>query len=202
MSHHVHQRGNNRQDIFHDDMDRMVFIAALVESSEKYHVRIHVWTFMDNHVHLVVTPETPDGLPRTMKHVGGRYVPYFNRKYGRTGTLWGERYKSHLIHTELYWFRCLRYVEFNRVRAGLVDAPHEYRWSSYHSHALGQADPLVTHHDLYLNLGRTPAERQMAYRALCGTPLTDFEVTAIRNSLRTGECPCEPPALTSLVTTT
>ena len=199
MSLHVYQRGNNRQDMFHDEADRITFLAVLVDSAHRYHVRVHVWTLMDNHVHLVVTPETPEGLALTMQQVGRRYVPYFNRKYERTGGLWEGRYNAHLIDTERYWYRCLRYVELNRVRAKIVEAPQEYAWSSYHTHALGVSDPLVTHHDLYLRLGRTDAERQFAHRSLCATPLSECELAAIRNALRSGEPPCEPPAMTSLV---
>ena len=89
LSLHIHQRGNNRQDMFHDDVDRMIFLAALVESSQRYHVAVHVWTFMDNHVHLIATPETPESVPRTMQQVGRRYVPYFNRRHKRTGAVVG-----------------------------------------------------------------------------------------------------------------
>ena len=201
LSMHVHQRGNNREDMFHDDDDRMVFLTALVESSERYDVRVHVWMFMDTHIHLVATPQTPDGLPRMIQQVGRRYVPYFNKRHQRTGGLWEGRYTAHPIETEVYWYRCLRYVELNRVRAGVVAAPQDHPWCSYHSHAFGTYDPLISHHPLYLALGTTASERQEAHRALCGTPLTDCELAAIRNALRTGTCPTEPPTLPSLVTT-
>jgi putative transposase len=199
LSLHVHQRGNNRQDMFHDEIDRMVLLTTLVESSEQFGVDVHVWMFMNNHLHLVVTPENPDGVARLMQQVGRRYVPYFNKRYQRTGGLWEGRYSAHLIDTESYWYRCLRYVELNRVRAGIVPAPQDYAWCSYHSHAFGTADPLVAPHPLYEALGRTPEERQHAHRALCATPLTECELTSIRTALRTGKRPVEPPTFTSIV---
>jgi len=199
LSLHVHQRGNNRQDMFRDETDRLVFLTALVESSRRYDVRVHAWIFMNNHIHLIATPATPEGIPRTMQQVGRRYVPYFNRKYSRTGGLWEGRYSAHLIDTEVYWYRCLRYVELNRVRAGILATPGDDVWSSYRSHAFGARDPLITHHDLYLTLGRTRTERQRAHRALLGIPLADCELASIRQALRTGEPPLEPPALPSSV---
>jgi putative transposase len=200
LSLHIHQRGNNRQDMFHDDVDRMIFLAALVESSQRYHVAVHVWTFMDNHVHLIATPETPESVPRTMQQVGRRYVPYFNRRHKRTGGLWEGRYSAHLIDTETYWYRCLRYVELNPVRAGIVAAPEDYRWSSYRAHAFGATDSLVVPHALSLALGRTEMERQAAHRALCGMPLTECELASIRDALRTGKHLAEPPADLTFVT--
>lgn len=193
LSLHVHQRGNNRQDIFHDDRDRTMFFGVLVEWAARYAVHVHVWTFMDNHFHLIVTPQTPDGVARTMQQVGRRYVPYFNRRHSRTGGLWEGRYSAHVIDTEAYWYRCLRYVELNPVRANIAGTPHEHRWSSYHAHAFGAEDALVTHHDLYLRLGATPSKRQNAHRALCHSALSDCEVAAIRSALRTGGYPVEPP---------
>jgi putative transposase len=202
MSLHVHQRGNNRVDMFRDDIDRIVFLTVLHESCDRYHVRVHVWTFMDNHFHLVVTPQAPDSLARAMQQAGRRYVPYFNRRFARTGGLWEGRYSAHPIGTEKYWYRCLRYVELNRVRAGIVASPEEHAWSSYQNHAFGTSDPLVVEHPLYLALGETAAERQVAHRALCGVPLTECELGAIRYALRTGKPPVEPPAVTAVVATT
>jgi len=194
LSLHVHQRGNNRADMFHGDADRMVLLLMLADACKRYDVKVHVWILMDNHLHLIVTPSTPDGLARTMQQLGRRYVPYFNRRYARTGGLWEGRYSAHHIDSEMYWYRCTRYIELNRVRAGLVATPQEHPWSSYHAHAFGAADPLVVHHPLYVALGGTAAERQEAHRGLCGNPLSECELAVIRTALRTGQALIEPPA--------
>ena len=156
LSLHVHNRGNNSVDMFHDDVDRTVFLLALGAACRQYDVDVHAWMLMDNHFHLIVTPHAPAGVPCAMQQVGRCYVPYFNRRAGRTGGLFEGRYSAHLMDTEVYWYRCLRYVELNRVRAGLVAAPEDYPWSSYRAHAFGTHDAVLTEHPLYLALGSGP----------------------------------------------
>lgn len=193
LSMHIHQRGNNRADMFLDADERVMFLMALIDASRKHGVAIHHWVLMDNHFHLVGTPETPESVPRMMQQIGRRYVPFFNKRHGRTGGLWEGRYSAHLIDTETYWFRCARYVELNPVRASMVCAPLEHPWSSYHRHAAGAEDHIVTPHALYLGLGATPLERQAAHSAICGQSLTPTELASIRNALRTGRSGSELP---------
>ena len=195
---HVHQRGNNRADMFHDTHDRVVFLMALLDASRKFEVAVHNWVLMKNHFHLLATPAEEESVPLMMQQVGRRYVPYFNKRNDRTGGLWEGRYSAHLVNTEAYWFRCARYVELNPVRASIVAAPHEHPWSSYHALGYGAADELVTPHSLYTALGTTPIERQAAHRAMCGTPLTETELASIRYALRTGLSGAELPDATAL----
>jgi putative transposase len=199
LSVHIHQRGNNRADMFRDTPDRIAFVMTVREAAQLYSVAIHAWTLMTTHFHLIATPETEESVPRMMQQIGRCYVPYFNKRYQRTGGLWEGRYNAHLIQTEEYWLRCLRYVELNPVRAGMVVSPHEHAWTSYHAHAFGAADPLVSLHPLYLALGHSAIARQEAHRELCGTPLTEAELTSIRHALRTGQSGSEIPASTMLV---
>ena len=198
VSAHIHQRGNNRAAMFHDTQDRCVFLMALREAGEKYRVAIHAWVLMGNHFHLLATPDAPDSIPRLMQQTGRRYVPYFNRRHGRTGGLWEGRYSAHPVDTAVYWLRCHRYIELNPVRAGLVQAPHEHPWSSYHAHAHGARDRLVTPHELYVASGSTPAERQLAHRTRCGILVTEAELSSIRNALRTGQSGAEIPEAAAL----
>jgi putative transposase len=186
LSLHIHQRGNNRAEVFHDDVDRVAFVMVLADACRKYGVSIHAWVLMKNHFHLLATPASSDSVPKMMQHTGRRYVPIFNRRWERTGGLWEGRYSAHLIDTDTYWYRCLRYIELNPVRARLVEQPADYRWSSYQPHAYGTEDQLLTPHPLYEALGTTPAERQAIHRALCGLPLAETEVASIRQAIRTG----------------
>lgn len=144
---------------------------------------------MTTHIHLMVTPESADALPFAMKLVGDKYVRYFNRRYERTGTLFEGRYRSLPIDSDPYWFTCMRYVEWNPVRARLVSSPEAYRWSSYRWHAFGEPDPLVSPHSLYLGLGDTPAMRQQAWRTMCGAPLAEDELSEIRQAVHCGVRP-------------
>ena len=91
-----------------------------------------------------------------MQSVGRRYVQYINRFYRRTGSLWEGRYKSSLVQAETHLLACLRYIELNPVRAGMVRDPSQYRWSSYRANGLGYPDPRLKAHPLYPSLGPTP----------------------------------------------
>jgi putative transposase len=163
---HVIQRGNNRGPIFSDDHDYQTFVEFLKTSAAKRGTSVHGFSLMKNHYHLLVTPGHKTALARTVKHFGGRYVQYYNRKYGRTGTLWDGRYRDPIVAEERYFFTCLRYIEHNPVKARMVIRPEVYRWSSYRFHAYGEPSAWLVPHPLYLALGKTAKERQAAYRAL------------------------------------
>ena len=137
---------------------------------------------MTNHVHLLLTPQRPDSASLLMKHLGQRYVQYINRTYKRSGTLWEGRFRSCLTQTEDYVLACYRYIELNPVRAGMVNQPQDYRWSSYHTNALGKASSLITPHEEYLRLGRDEQTRLHAYRALFKSHLDEAIVGQIRNA--------------------
>lgn len=137
---------------------------------------------MTNHVHILATPESETALPKTMQSIGRRYVQYFNHSYDRTGTLWEGRYKATLIDSEQYLLTCMRYIELNPVRAGMVDHPGDYPWSSYHANAQGKADALLSCHSLYRRLGRDDGERQAAYRQLFRAQISKADLDAIRDA--------------------
>ena len=176
ISVHVIQRGINRGPIVRDNTDREVFIAFLRRAAQQHGLSVHGYSLMDNHTHLIVTPPDAGSLPATIKELGGRYVDYFNRRHNRIGTLWNGRYRGLPIHDERYWLTCLRYVEQNPVRAGMVRTPEAFTWSSYRVHALGEESDWLVPHWRYLELGSTPEERQTAYRAICGIPVTQAEM--------------------------
>ena len=121
---------------------------------------------MTNHVHLLLTPDDPDGPSSLMKHLGQRYVQAFNRRHKRTGTLWEGRFKSSIVDSEAYLLRCQRYIEENPLRAGMVKHPGQYPWSSYRSNGEGFPSTLITPHPLFVALASTISERQAIYRRL------------------------------------
>jgi putative transposase len=140
---------------------------------------------MGNHYHTLVTVPDEQQLPRMMQRLGRNYVRYYNDRHARTGTLWEGRYRASLIVDERYWLTCLRYIETNPVAATLVKKPSDYLWTSYHSHAFGRLDSLLAPHQLYEQLGTTPARRQAAWRAICGEPLQVKDVALVTEALRT-----------------
>ena len=183
---HIIQRGNNRQICFGSDEDFAAYAYWLDEYSRKFRVAIHAWVFMTNHVHLLVTPDTQDGVSRMMQSLGRRYVRYFNFTYRRTGTLWEGRFKSCLVDSENYLLLCQRYIELNPVRAGMVADPVEYAWSSYRANGLGQQMKLWTPHAVYQQLGSTSDKRSEAYRQLFSAQLDDTELNQIRAASNKG----------------
>lgn len=179
---HIIQRGNNRQACFFADEDARFYLDWLREHAGKTGCRIHAYVLMTNHVHLLLSASTPDGAGALMKALGQRYVQYINRTHRRSGTLWEGRFRSCLTQEESYLLACQRYIELNPVRAGMVDHPAEFRWSSYRANAQGEPDAVIEPHPLYLALGATAATRQAAYRELFRYELDPGAVDAIRQA--------------------
>lgn len=183
---HVIQRGNNRQACFAAEADFKAYAKWLLEAALRFGMNIHAWVFMTNHVHLLTTPTKSDAISNSMQCLGRQYVRYFNHKYQRSGTLYEGRFKSSIVQTGYYLLACQRYIELNPVRAGMVDDPADYSWSSYRAHALGAKVKMWTPHSEYLALGATSATRSLAYRKLVGEQLGGELITEIRNAGNTG----------------
>ena len=182
---HIVQRGVNKQNCFLDEADRRSYLAALCETSTDYGVAVHAFVLMTNHVHMLVSPTDEFGASRMMQQLGRKYVSCFNKKYTRTGPLWEGRFKSSVIDSSHYLLACYRYIELNPVRAGLVTAPEQYRWSSYQANAFGRPHELITPHIEYVALARNRAERCRIYqRMFIGTYDDDDEM--LRTAYRKG----------------
>lgn len=180
---HVIVRGNNRDAIFNAEEDYHFYLDKLQVAAKKHQCDIHAYVLMTNHVHLLVTPRSADGIPKMIQMLGRYYVQYFNSTCHRSGTLWEGRYKACLIDSETYALTCYRYIELNPVRAGMVSHPAEYPWSSYCGNALGDHDALLTPHPLFLSLGGSDVERQAAYRALFEAHLDEKTLDDVRASI-------------------
>lgn len=180
---HIVQRGHNREPCFFGEDDYGSYLHWLGEALSEFECALHAYVLMTNHVHLLFTPRKAEAVPKLIISLGRRYVQYVNRSYRRTGTLWDSRYKSSLVQAETYLLACQRYIELNPVRAAMVEDPAHYRWTSYRSNALGQQDPRLTPHPLYLSLGRSDKDRQAAYRALFRAQLDRAAVDDIRLAL-------------------
>lgn len=182
---HAIVRGNDRKIIFVDDSDRSVYLEIAKEASHALDVSIYAYVLMDNHVHWLISSPMPEDISKFMQALGRKYVPYFNHKYGKTGTLWEGRFKSSLVNTDIYLLRCYQYIELNPVRAGMVARPENYEWSSYHANALAVPSSIVTAHEIIQNLGVTRREQADAYRESF-KDLTAYVVEDIRKALQTG----------------
>jgi len=183
---HVIQRGNNRQIFFASDEDFAAYANWLHEYSKKFHIAIHAWVFMTNHVHLLMTPETNDGISKLMQSLGRRYVRYFNYTYQRSGTLWEGRFKSCVVDAENYLLICQRYIEMNPVRVNMVKSPIDYKWSSFKSNGRAQPSRLWTPHTIYCELGKTLEDCSESYRELFKGHIDMALLIQIRESVNKG----------------
>ena len=183
---HVIQRGNNREPTFASEQDVVFYLDCLRRASQEHALLIHAYVLMTNHVHLLATPEHEQSLPKTMQSVGRRYVQYFNYAHRRSGTLWEGRYRATPVQAEAYLLTCMRYIELNPVRAGMVGHPADYPWSSYRVNAQGELDGLISPHELYRRLARSPQERLSAYRQLFRVQIAKDDLDAIRDSTHKG----------------
>ena len=164
--HLINQRGNDSQHIFRDDEDHERFLGWLRECARFYKVAVHAYVLLPGQVILLATPADEAGLALMMQKVGRYYVPWFNSKYGRTGTLFQGRFRTSLVDAAHYLLAASRYIDLAPVQAQLASSALEYRWSSHAHHVGVRPDPIVTDHMLYWGLGNTPFQREAAYSEL------------------------------------
>lgn len=179
MPYHIVQRGNNREPCFIEAENYQFYLSLWESISKRYGVSVHAYCLMTNHIHFLLTPETESSISNTMQVVGSRYAQYINLKYKRTGTLWEGRHRSSLVQSNKYFLTCMRYIELNPVRAGMVHKPEEYKWSSYGANVWGDTS-WVKPHEEYLQIGKNVTERAHAYREMFRNQICDQDLHTIR----------------------
>ncbi|HUA84340.1 MAG TPA: transposase [Bryobacteraceae bacterium] len=140
IAYHVTQRGTDRQQVFFGIADRKLYLQLIRQNLAGAGVRILAYCLMTNHVHFIVVPEREDSLAVLFGRAQGGYSQALNIRRGRCGHLWQARFHSCPLspaHLEIG----LRYVEANPCRAGMVERPEQYRWSSAAAHLWGEKDP-------------------------------------------------------------
>lgn len=145
---HLVQRG--RQACFTGDEARLGYLERLRVASAGFECPVHAYVLMGNHVHLLVTPARANCGSALLHELGAS----------------AQDLDATPVVASRYLLSCMRYIELNPVRAGLVESAADYRWSSYRANVLGREDALVTPHPCYYALGRTPQARRAAYLAV------------------------------------
>jgi putative transposase len=140
--HHVTQRGNRRETIFFEQADYALYRDLLAECCRKASVEVWAYCLMPNHVHLVLTPHTPEGLARALGETHRRYTGFVNARARWTGHLFQGRFAS-VVMDEEHLLAAARYIAFNPVRARLAARPQDWEWSSVRAHLAGRDDGLV-----------------------------------------------------------
>jgi putative transposase len=183
---HIVQRGNNRAPCFLRDGDYMLYLYWLRELSKKHGCKVHAYCLMTNHVHILLTPAAGDACGSLMRDLGQRYVQHFNRAHGRTGTLWEGRFRSCVAESGRYVMACYRYIELNPVRAGMVNDPCDYTWSSHRINTGDAKSDWLTSHPEFTALGNCSEARQRAYRQLFEGALDSTDLERIRAATNGG----------------
>jgi putative transposase len=176
----------DRAACFRADADYLVYLSNLRQLSSKHGCALHAFCLMTNHVHLLLTPDRAESCTAMMRDLGQRYVPYFNSRYGRTGTLWEGRFRSCVAESARYVLACYRYIELNPLRACMVTDPAGYLWSSYAVNSGARADPSLTPHSEFSALAGEAEARYRAYRELFEQQLDEPLLAAIRDATNTG----------------
>jgi len=142
VPHHITQRGNRRMDTFFTNADYREYLYLMAEWCNRCKVQVWSYCLMTNHVHLIVVPESEDGLRRAIGEAHRRYTRYINFQKDWKGHLWQGRFGSFPMD-EKYLVATAQYIELNPVRAGIVKRPEEYKWSSAQAHMQREDDILV-----------------------------------------------------------
>jgi putative transposase len=200
--HHVTQRGNRRQRVFFQPSDYALYRDLLAEQCRKATVEVWAYCLMPNHVHLVLTPQTPSALARALGETHRRYTGFINARARWTGHLFQGRFGS-VVMDDAHFVVAARYVALNPVRAKLVPRAQDWAWSSARAHLAGRDDGLVrvapllerigTVGDWFDIEGDAPAFTELRAAETTGRPLgsTDF-VTQIERHLGRSLQPRKP----------
>jgi putative transposase len=185
-------RCNNREFYINAPEDFEQVVSTLGEMLRTYSVTLYAYTVMSNHVHLLLQAPQANGLGRPMRWFMTESAKAFHRVRHRRGHFWQRRYFACLVEEDTYALAALRYLDRNPVRAGLVEDPSLYPWSSCAAYARGRADPLICLHPSYLALGASGEERERLYRELL-TPSKELRDDA-RNPVWTTQRAVGSPA--------
>ena len=185
--HHVVHRGHDKKPVFRGIGDRTRYVKDLRAGKKRFGCRLFAFCLMSNHVHLVVDPGTEaENLSELMKWVSGNHAMRVNRTSGRRGSLWEGRYYSSIVVEDSYLLACCRYVELNPVRAGLVENPGEFYWSSYRMRAGLDRNDWLDRDPAYRALGKTAEARRRRYREWMIRSIPEDGSTHMREALRRG----------------
>ncbi|WP_233268411.1 ATP phosphoribosyltransferase regulatory subunit [Pantoea sp. BAV 3049] len=171
MPHLVQLRGHNGELLFRDEADYLSFSHCLTLAALRYEIALHSWSLAPARILFFLSAVDKLSLGRFIQHIGRSYVPFYNRRYHRSGALWDNRYLSSPVEPGVYFLAVKRFIEQG-----------EDGVRGYHSEGelpVGQVAP----HAAWLQLGENLAQRQSKYQAFCQTPVNAALVARIRSAL-------------------
>jgi putative transposase len=187
---HVTARGVQQSAIFLDDRDRNSLLAILAQALSVHEARAFAHCLMDNHYHFVLQTHRAN-LSVLMHRVNSFYSLVFNRRHRRRGHLFEGRFKALHVDADAYLLAVCRYVDLNPVRAGLVDSPGQWAWSSYRAHTGSMPSPpwlasAEIHGALMGQIPRDAAQTEVARRHYADWVEAGRGVKLWKQSLRHG----------------
>ena len=170
---HIINRGNGCQEVFHKDQDYRSFLKLLLESIQRYPVRLHAYCLMANHFHLLVSPERAEDLSKWMQWLMTSQVRRYHKHFGSSGHVWQGRFKSFIVQEDSHLVTVVRYIEGNPVRAGIVSSATGWAWSSHNDRING----------LRNHLSQLPIALPGEWTKYVDEPLTATELEKLRKSV-------------------
>lgn len=145
--------------------DQKALCRILKQALLKHGIILYAFTPMMNHFHMLIYLKKGADLSQFMCEFKAAYARYYNRKYGMCNHFWGDRYHSTVVQDDRYALACLRYLDRNPVKAGLVEHPEEWEFNSFRCYAHGESHPLlpVEPHPTYLGLAESKVKRRTSY---------------------------------------
>ena len=140
--HHVTQRGNRKQEVFFCEKDYQTYLTLLGAHSKLFNLEVESYCLMPNHVHMILVPRYKDDLSHVVGMTHQKYTNIINKREGWRGYLWQGRFSSFVLD-DVYLLAATRYILLNPVKAGLVDRPWDYKWSSARHHLGIEKDTIV-----------------------------------------------------------
>ncbi len=179
---HILLRGMNQENIFIDHEDYCYGLDVLKELCSNLLIHLHAYVLMPNHIHLLCTALEKDATSRFMQGFGIKYVAYFNKKYGRTGTLWEGRYRSSLVEGR-FVLPLMHYIESNPYRASIIDMNIPYQYSSFSYNANAKQTNEIIPHKFYVMLASSHEERASIYKSLYQSGLSEELISFFRKHI-------------------
>ncbi|WOH38938.1 transposase [Thalassotalea fonticola] len=167
---HIYLCGNNKQSCFYCTADYQYYSALLCKGLRKYKVLLHAYVLMENHIQLLLTPSCNKGIASLIQYISSSYVRYMNKKYQRSGSLFQGRHKASIIDADNYLLACMRFIESEPLKSGIISHLGHYPYSSYTQNAVHQQlstpQVAVSPHSQYIHLGNNLLSRKSNYQKL------------------------------------
>ena len=186
LPHHVIWRGLEGRRVCVDDEDRHWLKQTIAVQAKQHQVALHAYLLLDQEIQCLCTPERTGALGSMMQGIARSYVPYFNIRHQRQGTMWEGRYRCTVVEPGEGELQVMTLIDTEPVHAGLVPTSDRYPWSS-HAHYLGRRiEKELTAPAAYWQLGNTPFAREAVYAQRTALDLTIDQRKRLRDAALTG----------------